>query len=218
MMQKQANEEMASKLGFSKVSMLKLAVVKKLKEYVNGGGFMFTMCSGTTTPDIALASQYTDICDAMYDGDPADPNANDKLDYSECMVFQNFHILLNPYVYEYSDIDITDKELMMGMYNDYFTLFDFSAKIDPVPTMLTQCHTAAVKGFLGQESGFIEDFIKPGITILAKNDGTNWVKYVHGNLSRVRLHYGSRTPKIHSMLLATRKQTYRYIRTHPVTG
>jgi hypothetical protein len=184
LMQKQTNEDMAKKLGFLKVSQLKLAVVKKLKEYVAGGGFMFTMCSGTTTPDIALASQYTDICDAMYDGDPADPNANNKLDYSESMVFQNFQVLLNPYVYEYTDMDITDQELMNGMYNDYFTLFDFSAKIDPVPSMLTQCHTAAIKGFLGQESGFKEEFIKPGITLLAKNEGTNWVRYVHGNFGR----------------------------------
>ncbi len=184
LMQKQTNEDMAKKLGFGKVSQLKLAVVKKLKEYVAGGGFMFTMCSGTTTPDIALASQYTDICDAMYDGDAADPNANNKLNYSDCMVFQNFQVMLNPYVYEYSDMDITDQELMNGMYNDYFTLFDFSAKIDPVPSMLTQCHTSAIKGFLGQESGFKEEFIKPGITLLAKNDGTNWVKYVHGNYGR----------------------------------
>lgn len=182
--QKQTNEDMAKKMGYSKVSDLKLAVVKKLREYVSGGGFLFTMCSGTTTPDIALASQYTDICDVMYDGDPVDPNANSKLDYSECMVFQNFQIQLNPYVYEYSDIDVTDAELMMGQYNDYFTLFDFSAKIDPVPTMLIQCHTAAIKGFLGQESGFKEEHIKPNMTILAKNDGTNWVRYLHGNFGR----------------------------------
>ncbi len=175
---------MAKKMGFGKVSELKLAVVKKLREYVSGGGFLFTMCSGTTTPDIALASQYTDICDVMYDGDPVDPNANSKLDYSECMVFHNFQIQLNPYVYEYSDIDITDAELMAGQYNDYFTLFDFSAKIDPVPTMLIQCHTAAIKGFLGQESGFREELIKPSMTILAKNEGTNWVRYVHGNFGR----------------------------------
>lgn len=182
--QKQTNEDMAKKLGFSKVSALKLAVVKKLREYVSGGGFMFTMCSGTTTPDIALASQYTDICDAMYDGDALDNNANDKLDYTECMAFQNFQIQLNPYVYEYTDMDITDQEIMIGQYSDYFTLFDFSAKIDPVPSMLTQCHTAAVKGFLGQESGFKEEFVKPTMTILAKNDGSNWVRYIHGNIGR----------------------------------
>jgi hypothetical protein len=184
LMQKQTNEDMAKKLGFSKVSKLKLAVVKKLKEFVSGGGFMFTMCSGTTTPDIALASQYTDICDAVYDGDPSDPDANSKLDYTECLAFQNFQVITNPYVYEYSDLDVTDNMIMLGPANDYFTLFDFSAKIDPVPSMLTQCHTSMVKGYLGQESAFKEGMLKPGMTMLAKNDGTDWVKYVHGNVGR----------------------------------
>ena len=182
--QKQTNEDMAKKLGFAKVSQLKLAVVKKLREYVANGGFLFTMCSGATTPDIALATEYTDIADAMYDGDPDDPEANNKLDYSQCFAFQDFRIILNPYVYEYSDIDITNDELIAGQFTDYFTLFDFSAKIDPVPSMLTQCHTAVIKGFLGQESGFHEKFIKPGITLLAKNNGTDWVRYIHGNLGR----------------------------------
>ncbi|HMT11050.1 MAG TPA: asparagine synthetase B, partial [Ignavibacteria bacterium] len=184
LMQKQTNEDMAKKLGFAKVSQLKLEVAKKLKDFVAGGGFLFTMCSGTTTPDIALASQFTDICDAMYDGDPFDQDANNKLDFNQTMVFKDFQVQLNPYVYEYSDIDITDQELMAGQYNDYFTLFDFKAKIDPVPTMLIQCHTSAIKGFLGQESGFKEQFLKPAVTILAKNDGTDWVKYVHANFGR----------------------------------
>jgi len=182
--QKQTNEDMASKMGYAKVSQLKLAVVKKFKEYVSNGGFLFTMCSGTTTPDIALATQNTDICDAMYDGDPLDQNANDKLDYTDCMVFKDFKIQLNPYVYEYSDLDITNDEIMAGQYNDYFTLFEFSAKIDPVPTMLTQCHTGMVKGFLGQESGFYERFLKSGVVQLAKNNGTDWVRYIHANYGR----------------------------------
>jgi hypothetical protein len=194
--QKQTNEDMAMKMGFAKVSQLKLAVVKKLREYVINGGFLFTMCSGATTPDIALASQYTDICDAMYDGDPADPDANNKLDYSECFAFQDFKIILNPYVYEYSDLDITNDELLAGQYTDYFTLFDFSAKNDPVPSMLTQCHTAVIKGFLGQESGFHERFIKPGIVILAKNENTDWVRYIHGNLGRGTFtFYGGHDPE-----------------------
>jgi hypothetical protein len=194
--QVKTNEDMAKKLGFQKVSQLKLAVVKKLREYVADGGFLFTMCSGATTPDIALASQYTDICDVMYDGDPEDPNANDKLDYTECFAFQNFKILTDPYIYEYSDLDITNDELLAGQYNDYFTLFDFSAKNDPVPCMLTQDHVALIKGFLGQESGFHERFIKPEITILAKNAGTDWVKYVHGNLGRGTFtFYGGHDPE-----------------------
>jgi hypothetical protein len=194
--QVKTNEDMAKKLGFKKVSQMKLAVVKKFREYVSDGGFLFTMCSGATTPDIALASQYTDICDVMYDGDPEDPNANDKLDYSECFAFQNFKIITDPYIYEYSDLDITNDELLAGQYNDYFTLFDFSAKNDPVPCMLTQDHVALIKGFLGQESGFHERFIKPEITILAKNAGTDWVKYVHGNLGRGTFtFYGGHDPE-----------------------
>lgn len=194
--QVQTNEAMAKKLGFAKVSLLKLAVVKQIRSYVIDGGFLFGMCSAATTPDIALASQYTDICAEMYDGDPADPDANDKLDYSDCFALQNFKIWMNPYVYEYSDIDITNDELLAGQLNDYFTLFDFSAKDDPVPTMLTQDHVNVIKGFLGQESGFHERFIKPGIVILAKNQGTDWVRYIHGNQGRGTFtFYGGHDPE-----------------------
>lgn len=204
--QKQTNEEMAKKMGYAKVSQLKLAVVKKLRDYASSGGFLFTMCSGATTPDIALACQYTDICESMYDGDPADPGANDKLDYSECFAFQDFKIDMNPYIYEYSDLDITNDELLVGQYNDYFTLFDFSAKNDPVPCMLTQDHTAMIKGFLGQESGFHEKFIKPGITILAKTDGRDWVKYVHGNIGRGTFtFYGGHDPEDYQHLVGSPK-------------
>lgn len=182
--QKDINEAMASKLGYKKVSQLKLAVVKKLKEYVSNGGFLFTMCSATDTYDIALAAQHTDICEAMYDGDPADPNANNKLDYSECLAFENFHIDMNPYMYEYSDIDVTNELVMHGQTNDYFKLVDFSAKFDPVPTMLTQCQTSLINGFLGQTSGFKKEFLKKNVTILAMNEGTDIVKYIHGNYGR----------------------------------
>ncbi len=214
--QKQTNEDMALKLGFGKVSELKLAVVKKLREYVVNGGFLFTMCSGATTPDIALATQYTDIADAMYDGDPSDPDANDKLVYSDCFAFQDFKIILNPYVYEYSDLDITNDELLLGMLNDYFTLFDFSAKIDPVPSMLTQCHTAVIKGFLGQESGFHERFIKPGITLLAKNEGTDWVRYIHGNLGRGTFtFYGGHDPEDYQHAVGDPKTDLSYFKNSP---
>ena len=190
------NMDMAKKLGFAKVSQMKLAVVKKLREYVASGGFLFGMCSAATTPDFALAAQYTDICASMFDGDPAVANANDKLDYSECFAFQDFKFEMNPYVYEHTDVDITNDEVLIGQYNDYFTLFDFSAKDDPVPTMLTQDHTAVIKGFLGQESGFHERFLKPGITELAKTDGNDWVKYIHGNLGRGTFtFYGGHDPE-----------------------
>lgn len=194
--QKKVNEEIAAKLGFKKVSKLKLAVVKKLKEYVSNGGFLFTMCSATDTYDIALAVQYTDICGPMYDGDPADPDANSKLDYSECMAFENFKIDMDPYVYEYSNIDITDEIIYIGMYNDYFKLVDFSAKFDPVPTMLTQCHTALINGFAGQTSGFKKELIKKSVTILGMNENTNYVRYIHGNYGRGTFtFYGGHDPE-----------------------
>lgn len=194
--QKDINEAMASKLGYKKVSQLKLAVVKKLKEYVSNGGFLFTMCSATDTYDIALAAQHTDICEAMYDGDPADPDANNKLDYSECLAFENFHIDMNPYMYEYSDIDVTNELVMHGQTNDYFKLVDFSAKFDPVPTMLTQCQTSLINGFLGQTSGFKKEFLKKNVTILAMNEGTDIVKYIHGNYGRGTFtFYGGHDPE-----------------------
>lgn len=182
--QQKTNEDLAAKLGFAKVSHMKLAVVKELKQYISNGGFLFTMCSATDTYDIALATQFTDIADQVYDGDPYDPDANDKLDYSECLAFENFKIILNPYVYEYSDLDVTDEAVMIGEFNDYFNLIDFSAKHDPVPTMLTQCHTALVKGFLGQTTGFKKEYLKKNVTILAMNEGTDMVKYIHGNYGR----------------------------------
>ncbi|MGB9696993.1 MAG: asparagine synthetase B [Ignavibacteria bacterium] len=182
--QKKVNEDMAKKLGFSKVSKLKLAVVKTLTEYIANGGFLFTMCSATDTYDIALAAQYTDICAEMYDGDPADPDANNKLDFSNCIAFENFQIEMNPYVYSFSTIDITRDLLNLGQMNDYFKLVEFSAKLDPVPTMLTQCHTSIIKGFLGQTSGFHKEYIKKNVTILGMNEGTNLVKYIHSNYGR----------------------------------
>jgi hypothetical protein len=182
--QKQINEETAAKMGFQKVSHLKLEVVKKLKEYIANGGFLFTMCSGTDTFDISLAIQNTDIADVMYDGDPFDAYANDKLDFSETLAFENFQIELNPYVYEYSNIDITNEVLPLGQFYDNFKLIDFSARFDPVPSMLTQSHTSLISGFLGQTTGFYKKFIKKDITILAMNEGTEYVKYVHGNYGR----------------------------------
>lgn len=182
--QKEINENMAAKMGYKKVSQLKLAVVKKLKEYIANGGFLFTMCSATDTYDIALAAQFTDICEVMYDGDPADPNANSKLDFSETIAFENFTVDMNPYVYEYSNIDVTNELLSFGQFNDNFKLVEFSAKYDPVPTMLTQDHTSLVTGFLGQTTGFRKEFLKKNVTILGMNEGTDAVKYIHGNYGK----------------------------------
>jgi hypothetical protein len=200
--QKKTNEDMARKFGYKKVSQLKLAVVKNLKEYVANGGFLFAMCSATNTFDIALASQNTDICESMYDGDGADPDANEKLDFNESIAFENFNLELNPYVYKYSDIDITQDLLSLGQLNDYFNLVDFSAKLDPVPSMLNQCHTALLHGFMGQTSGFRKEVLKKNVLVLALNENTNLLRYLHCNFGKGTVtFYGGHDPEDYQHLV-----------------
>ena len=179
-------EQEAHKLGFKKVSEEKKAVARAIKDYIGNGGFMFAMCSATDTFDIALAAENDDICDVMFDGDPPDPHAQEKLDFSKTLAFQNFKLEMNPLRYEYSDIDIppSDPPPLRDPSTDYFTLFQFSAKYDPVPTMLTQDHVSIVKGFMGQTTAFKKSLIKPTVTILAEREGTEEVKYIHGNYGR----------------------------------
>jgi hypothetical protein len=180
------NQAMAKSRGFAKVSEMKKAVARTLKAYVAAGGFLFAMCSATDTFDIALAAKNTDIVGPEYDGDFADPHAQAKLDFSETLAFQNFELDENPMVYEFSNIDTTNRAALRGQRNDTFTLFDFSAKQDPVPSMLVQDHVAVVSGFMGQTTGYEKSFIKPGVTILAETPGADDVKYLHG-------HYGKGT-------------------------
>lgn len=177
------NENMAQKLGYSKVSQMKLDVAKTIKEYVAGGGFLFAMCSATDSYDIALAADGVDIVASMMDGDGQDPDAQSKLDYSSTFAFKDFNLRMNPAEYEYSDIDVGATSID-NPESDYFTLFEFSAKYDPVPTMLTQCHTGIVHGFLGQTTAFAKEKIKKSVTILAEREGTNEVRYIHGNFGR----------------------------------
>jgi hypothetical protein len=176
-------EAEAQKLGFNKVSEEKKVVARTIKEFVGNGGFMFAMCSATDSYDVALAAEKTDIADVMYDGDPMDPHMQDKLDFSKSLAFQNFHVDRDPLRYEYSDIDIQPEETGVQE-TDYFSLFEFSAKFDPVPAMLTQDHVSVVKGFMGQTTGFHKQFVKPTVTILGQRDGTDQVKYIHGNFGR----------------------------------
>jgi len=172
-------ETLATQHGFKKVSQLKLAVVKKIQEYVVGGGFMFAMCSATDTYDIALAAEGLDICDHMYDGDKPDPAAQSKLDFSKTFAFKDFTLTKNPLQYEYSSIDVTQgRKVPMKM--DYFTLFDFSAKWDPIPSMLTQCHTRTVKGFMGQTTAFKKKEVKSGVLVLGENKSASETRYIHG--------------------------------------
>ena len=177
-------EEVARKHGFQKVSELKLAVVKKIQSFVLGGGFMFAMCSATDTYDIALAADGVDICEAMYDGDPADQNAQKKLDFSSTFAFINFTLERNPWEYEFSNIDVNIAERGLSETNDFFSLFEFSAKWDPVPTMLTQNHERLVKGFMGQTTAFRKDFIRPDVVILGENKAGQEAKYIHGEFGK----------------------------------
>jgi hypothetical protein len=191
-------EKEAKKLGFRKVSELKKAVARKIKDFIATGGFMFAMCSATDTYDIALAAENTDICDVMYDGDPPDPDAQQKLDFSKTLAFTDFTLEKNSLRYEYSDIDQPPSDLL-GLQNpetDYFTLFEFSAKFDPVPTMLTQDHVNVIKGFLGQTTNFKKSTIKKTVTILAEKEGLDQVRYLHGNYGRGTFtFYGGHDPE-----------------------
>lgn len=178
-------ESLAKQLGFSKVSMLKLAVVKKIRDFVLGGGFMFAMCSATDSFDIALAAEGVDICESMFDGDAMDPQAQKKLNYENCFAFKDFHIETNPMQYRISDIDDSqERNTMVKESNDVFVLFDFSAKWDWIPTMLTQNHTRVIKGFFGQTSGFKRQFIKSNVLIMGENKSINEVRYIHGEYGK----------------------------------
>ncbi len=179
-------EAEARRLGFRKVSELKKAVAAAIRDYVERGGFLFAMCSATDTFDIALAAGAVDICHEVFDGDPADPYAQAKLDFSRTVAFEGFTLETNPLVYEFSDIDTTptDVRRIRTAEADYFTLFEFSAKYDPVPTMLTQCHVNIVNGFLGQTTGFRKRVIKESVVILAEVEGADEAKYIHGQVGK----------------------------------
>ncbi|HAN40655.1 MAG TPA: asparagine synthetase B [Candidatus Cloacimonetes bacterium] len=190
------NNAMAQRHGFDKVWKLKHAVAQKIREFVFEGGFMFAMCAATDTFDIAMAAYGVDIVHALIDGDGIDPQYKEKLDYSRCFAFENFNLITDPYIYEFSDIDASDYSRLRGAEGDYFQLFDFSAKYDPVPTMLTQCHTNIVNGFLGQTTSFFKDKVKKSVIILAEVPGANEVKYIHGNIGKGTFtFYGGHDPE-----------------------
>ena len=179
------NEENAKKLGFSKVSQMKLAVAEKIRDFVAGGGYMFAMCSAPDSYDIALAAEGVDICDVMFDGDPPDPDAQSKLDFSKCFAFENFKISMNPYVYEKSSIDVTDtRPRTINESNDFFTLFEFSAKWDWVPSMLCQDHESLIKGFMGQTTAFNKKYVKSTAIIMGENKALGEARYIHGEYGK----------------------------------
>lgn len=173
------NQTVAQQLGFLKVSEMKLIVSKTIQSYVSQGGFLFAMCAATDTYDIALAAQHTDICEHMYDGDPASPDMNSHLDFSHTFAFKDFQVVKDPYKYEFSNIDVTESR-RVNMTSDYFTLFDYSAKWDPVPTMLCQNHTRVIKGFMGQTTAYDKDLIKPEVLVMGELKSANEARYIHG--------------------------------------
>ncbi len=188
-------EGLAKSLGFAKVSQMKLAVANNIKNFVAGGGFLFTMCSGTDSFDIALAAHETDICDRIFDGDGADPKAQEKLDYDNTLAFEQFQLVRDPLTYEYSTIDGTELHRIPES-QDKFTLFEFSAKWDVVPTMLTQCHTDVINGFMGQTTDFKKDQIKSNVLILGENKELKTARYVHGELGQgTWTFYGGHDPE-----------------------
>jgi hypothetical protein len=193
--QVQENEEMAKFLGFSKVSQMKLDVALKIKEFVIGGGYLFTMCSGTDSYDIALSAQNTDICEHMFDHDAADADCQAKLDYSQTFAFKDYILVKNPLEYEYSNIDGTT-EHRIPENQDKFYLFDFSAKWDVVPTMLCQNHTREIDGFMGQTTDFRREFIKPEVLVMGENKALGTARYLHGELGQgTWTFYGGHDPE-----------------------
>lgn len=195
--QKKEAEEMAARLGYQKVSELKRDVTLKIRDYVIGGGFMFAMCSATDSFDIALSAEGVDICEPMFDGDPSDADYQSKIDYSRTFAFKDYTLERSPTVYEFSDIDTTqDRVKNIRMEVDYFTLMDFSAKWDPIPTMLCQNHTQLIKGFYGQTTAFVREKIKSNILILGEMKLNGEARYIHGTKGKgMFTFYGGHDPE-----------------------
>ncbi len=198
-------EASAAKHGFKKVSQLKLAIAKKVRDFVAGGGYLFAMCSATDSYDIALAAEGTDICESMFDGDPMDPNAQRKLDFTKCFAFKDFQLKPNPYEYEYSNIDNTnDRRINMKL--DYFSLFTFSAKFDPVPAMLCQNHTTTIKGFMGQTTAFRKEVLKSSVLVMGECKPVNEARYIHGEYGKgTWTFYGGHDPEDYQHLIGDPK-------------
>ncbi|HHG86703.1 MAG TPA: asparagine synthetase B [Bacteroidetes bacterium] len=194
-------EGIAQKYGFDKVSKLKLSVAAKIQTFCENGGFLFAMCSATDSYDIALAAYKTDICGNVFDGDPAAPDAQKQLDYAPTLAFEDFQLVMNPMIYEFSNIDANVRRRVPKAL-DYFTLFNFSAKWDPVPTMLCQNHTSTVKGFMGQTTAFNKSYIKKDVLIMGELKAFNEARYIHGNYGKgMWTFYGGHDPEDYQHLV-----------------
>lgn len=193
--QVRSDESMARKLGFSKVSDMKGSVARRIKEFVAGGGFLFSMCSGTDSYDIALSCEGLDICEKMFDGDGTTSNYNSKLDFAKTIAFRDFKLVTNPLEYEFSDIDMTNQR-KVPRNEDVFVLFEFSAKWDPVPSMLCQNHEQVIKGFMGQTTAFKKSLVKPEVLVMGENKAAGEARYIHGEFGRgTWTFYGGHDPE-----------------------
>jgi len=196
--QKKEAEQLAKKLGYNKVSEEKRAVAIKIRDYVIGGGFMFAMCSATDSFDIALSAEGVDICEPMFDGDESDANYQSKIDYTNTFAFKDYMLERNPMVYEFSDIDTTLEhgKGAMAMENDYFSLMEYSAKWDPIPTMLCQNHTTLVKGFMGQTTAFDASKVKSNVLVMGECKINGEARYIHGTKGKgMFTFYGGHDPE-----------------------
>lgn len=193
--QKKDAEALATKLGYSKVSQEKLAVATKIRNFVIGGGFMFAMCSATDSFDIALSAEGVDICEPMFDGDESDANYQTKIDYNNTFAFKDYILERNPMQYEFSNIDVTNTRRVLPDV-DYFSLMEYSAKWDPIPTMLCQNHTQLIKGFMGQTTAFDSDLIKSNVLIMGENKQNGEARYIHGTKGKgMFTYYGGHDPE-----------------------
>ena len=191
-----SQEATAAKLGYTKVSEMKRQVALNIKNFVLGGGFLFTMCSGTDSYDIALAGQSTDFVESVFDGDPSDVNAQKKLDFSQGFAFENYSLIKDPMVYEFSNIDGTEDQLKLKEENDFFTLFDFSAKWDIIPTILTQNHTQVIRGFMGQTTSFRAQYLRKDVTVMGEAKSIGCARYIHGEMGQGQwTYYGGHDPE-----------------------
>ncbi|KAA3438315.1 asparagine synthetase B [Rufibacter hautae] len=194
--QKRESEATAKRFGFAKVPQLKSAVAQRIRDFCAGGGFMFAMCSATDTYDIALAAVGLDITESMFDGDPADPTAQQKLNFSNTFAFKDFTLIRDPYHPEFSNIDNSQLERGLRENNDFFQLFTYSAKWDPIPTMLTQNHVKTIKGFMGLTTGFKKKLIKSEVVVMGETKSIDEARYIHGTFGKgTWTFYGGHDPE-----------------------
>jgi len=176
----------ANKYGFNTVHSFKKTIAIKIRDYINNGGFLFAMCSATDSFDIALSYYSIDFAHSIYDGTPIEEQNLNEINYNNGIAFKDYELYLDPTIYEYSNIDFPSSHQpnTRSAESDYFTLSGFSAKWDPVPSMLIQNHVNNINGFMGQTTGYNKKFLKSHVLILGEDLYSEQVKYIHGNVGK----------------------------------